>query len=156
MNRFAARTEARAMVRAGRDEIWAALTDPALVARMTPFVKSIEADGEHWLWEMTGLEVLGVGVASAFTERMTFTDLERIEFVHDPPAGKQERTGVHGWYDLAEGDAGTHLATSLEVAVELPLPRVSSPAVTTAMKGVMATMGQRFSHNLLDHLGVAR
>ena len=156
MNRFAARTEARAVVGAGRDEIWAALTDPALVARMTPFVKSIEAEGEHWLWEMTGLEVLGVGVASAFTERMTFTDLERIEFHHDPPAGKQERTGVHGWYDLSDADGGTHLATSLEVAVELPLPRVSSPAVTTAMKGVMATMGQRFSHNLLDHLGVAR
>ena len=133
MNRFAARTEARAVVRAGREEIWAALTDPALVARMTPFVKSIEAEGEHWLWEMTGLEVLGVGVASAFTERMTFTDLERIEFQHDPPAGKQERTGVHGWYDLSDTDGGTHLATSLEVAVELPLPRVSSPAVTTAM-----------------------
>ncbi|GAA2140993.1 hypothetical protein GCM10009844_11120 [Nocardioides koreensis] len=156
MNRFAARTEAKAVVRAGRDEIWEALTDPALVARMTPFVKSIEARGEHWLWEMTGLEVLGVGIASAFTERMTFTDLERIEFKHDPPAGTQERTGVHGWYDLSDTEGGTHLATSLEVAVELPLPRVSSPAVTTAMKGVMATMGQRFSHNLLDHLGVAR
>jgi carbon monoxide dehydrogenase subunit G len=156
MNRFVARTEATALVRAGRDEIWAALTDPALVARMTPFVKSIEAEGEHWLWEMTSLEVLGVGVASAFTERMTFTDLERIEFRHDPPAGRQERTGVHGWYDLSDTDGGTHLATSLEVAVELPLPRVSSPAVRTAMKGVMATMGQRFSHNLLDHLGIAR
>jgi carbon monoxide dehydrogenase subunit G len=156
VNRFTARTEARAVVRAGREQIWAALTDPALVARMTPFVRSIEAEGEHWLWEMTSLQVLGVGVSSAFTERMTFTDLERIEFRHDPPAGKEERTGVHGWYELSDGDEGTSLATSLEVAVELPLPRVSSPAVTTTMKGVMATMGQRFSHNLLDHLGVAR
>ncbi len=155
MNLFTARTEARAVVHAGREQIWAALTDPALVARMTPFVRSIEADGEHWRWEMTSLQVLGVGVASAFTERMTFTDLERIEFRHDPPPGRQERTGVHGWYDLSDGDGGTRLATSLEVAVELPLPRVSSPAVTTTMKGVMATMGQRFSHNLLDHLGVA-
>jgi len=156
VNRFSARTEAKAVVPAGRDEIWAALIDPALIARMTPFVKSIEADGEHWFWEMTSLHVLGAGIAPAFTERMSFRDLERIEFRHDPPAGTRERTGVHGWYDLADTDGGTHLATSLEVHIELPLPRLSAPAVTTAMKGVMATMGQRFSHNLLDHLGVAR
>lgn len=156
MNRFSARTEAKAVVPAGRDEIWAALVDPALIARMTPFVKNIEADGELWFWEMSSLQVLGTGIAPAFTERMSFSELERIDFHHDPPAGKQERTGVHGWYDLADTDGGTHLATSLEVTMELPLPRLSSPAVTTAMKGVMATMGQRFSHNLLDHLGVAR
>ena len=156
MNSFSARTEAEAVVPAEREEIWAALTDPGLVARMTPFVRSIESRGRHWWWEMSRLQVLGAGVAPAFTEQMTFTDLERIEFRHDPPAGSRERTGVQGWYHLSEASGGTHLATSLEVAVELPLPRVSGPAVTTAMKGVMATMGERFSHNLLDHLGVRR
>ena len=60
---------------------------------------------------------------------------------------------MHGWYDLADlGDAGTRLATSLEICVELPLPRAAGPAVRTAMKGVMATMGDRFSKNLLRHL----
>ena len=141
---------------APREEIWAALIDPGLIAEMTPFVRRIEARGSHWHWEMTSLQVLGVGVAPAFTERMTFHDLERIEFHHEPPEDTRERTGVHGWYELDETDDGTLLATSLEVEVELPLPRVSAPAVGTAMKGVMATMGERFSHNLLDHLGVRR
>ena len=105
---------------------------------------------------MSGLEVLGVGIAPAFTEKMTFTDLEHIEFAHEPPAGASERTGVNGWYHLADDEGGTLLGTSLEVVAELPLPRLSAPAVTVAMKGVMATMGERFSRNLLDHLGVTR
>jgi carbon monoxide dehydrogenase subunit G len=156
VSRFSASTRAEAVVAAEREQIWAALIDPALVADMTPFVRSIEADGEHWLWSMSSLQVLGTGVAPAFTERMSFTDLERIEFRHDPPDGRRERAGAHGWYELSEAEGGTRLVTSLEIALELPLPRVSSPAVTTAMKGVMATMGSGFSRNLLDHLGVAR
>ncbi len=155
MNRFTATTKAEAVVAADRQAIWDVLVDPLLIARMTPFVKQIDADGHAWSWQMSGLEVLGVGLAPAFTEKMTFTDLEHIDFAHDPPSGRVERTGVNGWYDLSEADGGTLLRTSLEVVVELPLPRLSSPAVTTAMKGVMATMGDRFSKNLLDHLGVS-
>ena len=112
--------------------------------------------GNAWFWEMTGLEVLGVGFAPKFTEAMTFTDLERINFDHAPPPGAREKAGVRGHYVLEEVEGGTHLTTLLEVTVELPLPRLSSPAVTTAMKGVMATMGDRFSRNLLQHLGVPR
>ena len=156
MNRFTARTEAGAVVAAERQAIWDALVDPGLLARMTPFVRSIEAEDDRWFWQMSGLEVLGVGFTPAFTEKMTFSGLERIDFAHEPPPGASERTGVNGWYHLAEADGGTLLRTSLEVVVELPLPRLSSPAVTTAMKGVMATMGDRFSKNLLDHLGIRR
>ncbi|MFC4785827.1 hypothetical protein ACT8ZV_15210 [Nocardioides sp. MAHUQ-72] len=156
MTRFSARTEARAVVEAERADIWAALTDPALVARMTPFVTRISDRGEHWFWEMSKLQVAGVGVAPAFTEQMTFTDMERIEFHHDPPSGEKERAGAYGWYDLGDHDDGTVLATRLEIAVDLPLPRAAAPAVRTAMRGVMGTMGDRFSHNLLDHLGASR
>ena len=156
MNRFTARTTASAVVAAERQAIWDALVDPALVARMTPFVRSIDADADRWFWQLSGLEVLGVGISPAFTEKMTFTDLEHIDFAHEPPVGSSERTGVNGWYRLAEDEGGTLLRTSLEVVVELPLPRLSSPAVTAAMKGVMATMGDRFSRNLLEHLGVRR
>jgi carbon monoxide dehydrogenase subunit G len=154
MTRFSATTTAGAVVAADRQAIWDALVDPVLVARMTPFVRSIEARDDTWSWHMTGLEVLGVGIAPAFTEKMTFTDLERIQFDHQAPSGTTERTGVNGWYELAEVPGGTRLRTSMEVCADLPLPRISSPAVTAAMKRVMGTMGDRFSRNLLDHLGV--
>ena len=152
MGTFSASTKAEAVVPHERSRIWDVLVDPALVARMTPFVKRIEARGDHWIWSMTGLEVLGVGFAPTFTERMTLQDQERIEFHHDPDAGAKERAGVTGWYDLREVDGGTRLETSLEICVSLPLPRAAGPAVRSAMKGVMATMGDRFSKNLLDHL----
>ncbi|WKN48597.1 SRPBCC family protein [Nocardioides sp. Arc9.136] len=159
MARFTSGTTAEAVVRAPRQAIWDVLTDPALVARLTPLLKRIDADGEHWTWHMSGLDVLGVQVAPTFTERMSYRELERIDFSHDPPAGSSERAGVEGWYVLtevpeAEG-GGTHLATSLDITLELPLPRLSSPAVTAAMRGVMGQMGERFSRNLLAHLGVA-
>ncbi|MCW2795596.1 SRPBCC family protein [Nocardioides sp.] len=154
MARFSSRTSAEAVVAAPRQAIWDVLVDPDLVAKLTPFLKKITADGELWRWEMSGLDVLGLKVAPAFTERMVFEDLERIEFHHEPPTGTKERSGVEGWYQLTEVDGGTHLATSLEITLDLPLPKLSSPAVTSAMKGVMGTMGDRFSKNLLDHLGI--
>ena len=152
MTRFSASTEATAVVRATRQEIWDLLVDPDAIAEMTPFVKRITADGDHWRWEMSGLEVLGKNVSPAFTEKMTFTDLERIEF-HDPPAGTTERSAVEGWYELSDAEEGTHLATNLEITLDLPLPKVSSKAVTATMGGVIEKMGDRFSKNLLDRLG---
>jgi hypothetical protein len=95
-------------------------------------------------------------LAPAFTERMVFEEARRIEFHHEPPDGATERAGVNGWYDLSDGPRGTRLETSLEICLEAPLPRAAGPAVHAAMKGVMATMGDRFSKNLLDHLGVPR
>ncbi len=153
MSRFRAATQSTAVVTADRDAVWAALTDPDLLARLTPFLRTVRAEGDHWHWEMTRIPVLGASVVPTFTERMTFDEPRRIDFRHDPPAGASEPTGVEGWYELAEAERGTHLSTSLEVCVDLPLPRFSSPAVTTAMKGVLGTMGRRFSHNLLNHLG---
>ena len=155
MATFSASTRAQADVDADRADIWAALTDPALVARLTPFVKSIEPDGDHWFWTMSGFDVLGRSIAPAFTERMVFDEPRRIEFHHEPPDGATERAGVNGWYDLSDGPGGTtRLETKLDICLDAPLPRLSAPAVRTAMKGVMATMGDRFSKNLLAHLGV--
>jgi carbon monoxide dehydrogenase subunit G len=156
MATFSAKTSAQADVAAGRAEIWKALIDPVLVARMTPFVRSISAEGDHWHWQLTGLDLLGRKLAPAFTERMVFEKERRIEFHHEPPEGTSERAGVNGWYDLSDGPGGTRLETSLEICLEAPLPRAAGPAVRTVMKGVMATMGDRFSRNLLDHLGVRR
>jgi len=152
MTRFSAETRADAVVTAPRADIWAALTDPALVAELTPFVRRITADGAHWRWELSGLKVLGVGVAPTFTELMVLDEPERIEFRHDPPDGDSERSGVEGWYALSEVDEGTRLVTSLEITLDLPLPRASSRAVKAAMGRVIDQMGDRFSKNLLAHL----
>jgi carbon monoxide dehydrogenase subunit G len=155
MPRFSADTRAEAVVAAPRADIWAALTDPALVAGLTPFVRRITEDGDHWRWEMSGLKVLGVGIAPAFTELMTYDEPRRIEFRHDPPDGTDERAGVEGWYDLSPAGSGdgTRLVTELEISIDLPLPRASGPAVRATMRKVIGTMGDRFSQRLLDHLG---
>ena len=142
---------------APQQDIWDALVDPGLMAGFTPFLKQITADGDHWRWEMSGLDVLGVKIAPAFTERMTFTEPDRIEFHHDPPAGAREKAGVEGWYQLSPAkdgeDAATELVTELQITLDLPLPRAAGGAVRAAMRRVIDTMGDRFSQNLLDHLG---
>jgi carbon monoxide dehydrogenase subunit G len=155
MTSFSASTRAEATVPADRQDIWDALVDPVLMARFTPFLKDITADGDHWLWQMSGLNVLGLKVAPAFTERMVFTEPDRIEFHHDPPAGRTEKAGVEGWYSLTPAGDGTELVTELEITLDLPLPKASGRAVRATMRKVVDTMGDRFSQRLLEHLGVA-
>ena len=153
MTRFTAGTEAGAVISADRTRVWETLTDPDLLARLTPFVRSIRADGRHWYWQMSGLQVLGVGVAPAFTERMDFDEPRQISFHHDPPADATERSAVEGWYRMSEVDAGTRLDTSMRITLDLPLPKAAGRAVQGTMCRVIEQMGDRFSRNLLDHLG---
>ena len=42
------------------------------------------------------------------------------------------------------------------MSVELPLPRLSAPAVERVMRVTMARTGDRFSDNLLRHLGLKK
>lgn len=157
MARFSTGTVSEATVSARPDEVWAALSSPELIAQFTPFLRRVTTQGpEHWVWELSRIPVLGKSFSFTFTERMTFEEPTRIEFTHDPDAGEgpdTELAGVEGWYALREVPRGTHLRTSMDISVELPFPGVTKPAVTAAMKGVVALMGQRFSHNLLHHLG---
>jgi carbon monoxide dehydrogenase subunit G len=153
MSSFSAKTRAESVVLAPQQDIWDVLVDPVLMARFTPFLRSITADGDHWLWEMSGLNVLGLKVAPAFTELMVLTEPDRIEFHHDPPAGRTEKAGVEGWYALAPTDDGTELVTELTITLDLPLPKASGRAVRATMRKVIDTMGDRFSHRLLEHLG---
>jgi carbon monoxide dehydrogenase subunit G len=153
MARFTAGTEAQAVITASREDVWALLEDPDAIAEMTPFVRRITADGEHWTWELGGLSVLGKSVSPVFTEKMTFERPSRIEFTHDPPDGRTERSAVEGWYDLAEHERGTELRTKLDITLDLPLPKVSGGAVRAAMNGVVSQMGDRFSARLLERLG---
>ena len=153
MARFTASTRNQAVVRADRLEIWKALTDPQLLPRLTPYLSRIAVDGEHWRWEMVRLPVLNLTVAPSFTERMTFVEGERIEFTHDPPGGTTEKAAAEGWYRLTDVPGGTGLEISLELCVDLPLPRAAAPAVNRVMKKVMDGMGDKFSKNLLAHVG---
>ena len=153
MTTFSASKHAVAVVEADQKEIWAALVDPALMARLTKYVKRITADGDSWRWELSGLEVLGRSIAPAFTERMVFEEPDRIEFHHEPP-GRGEPAGVNGWYQLTPlEDGSTQLETDMSICVELPLPRMSAKAVERVMRSVLDSMGDGFSRNLLTHLG---
>lgn len=159
MSRFSATTESEAVVAADRSRIWAVLRDPVLLPQLTPLLKKIETDGDRWRWHLVGLSVLGVGISPVFTEQMVFDegdgDGHRIDYTHAPPPGTRESTGAEGWYVLSdEPGGGTRLAISLGLSVELPLPRLAAPAVTAVMKETMQRMGDRFSANLLRHLGV--
>ncbi|MFC6286830.1 CoxG family protein [Nocardioides sp. GCM10027113] len=153
MARFTATTRSDAVVEVDRQRIWETLTDPAMLPRLTPYLDHIEVHGDHWRWEMSHLPVLHVSIAPSFTERMTFVEGRRIEFTHDPPAGRREHAGAEGHYDLEDVEGGTRLRIELELGVDLALPRLAAPAVNRVMQAVIDAMGHRFSHNLLRHLG---
>ncbi|MGA9749457.1 MAG: hypothetical protein WBQ50_18555 [Nocardioides sp.] len=153
MGTFTATTTSHGVVPSSRAEVWSVLTDADLVARLTPFVHSISTDGDLWRWQLTSLPVLGTSVTPAFTEQMTFVETSQIDYSHAPPHGRNERYGVEGRYALADADGGTELSISLEVCAELPMPRVSGPAVRAAMGAVIGTMGAGFERNFRRHLG---
>lgn len=154
MNRFEATNHSTAVVPAGRQDIWAALTDPETLTELTPMLCRIDTDGERWVWHMFGFSALGVEIAPSFTERMQFSELERIDFEHAPPPGQHERAGADGRYVLEDAPDGTRLDIRLTIHVELPLPRMSRGAVRRVMEQSMRTTGDRFARNLLGHLGV--
>jgi carbon monoxide dehydrogenase subunit G len=154
MTRFSASTDDEAIVAADRMAIWAVLTDPVLLPKLTPLLRSIDADGDLWTWHMMRISALGVGITPSFTERMTFTEGRRIEYAHEPPEGVTERTSAQGCYELSDAEDGTRLKIKLTLNVDLPLPRAASPAVTRVMTRMMGRTGDKFSANLYEHLGV--
>ena len=155
MATFRARDRSSAVLRSPRSEVWAALTDADLIAKITPYVTSITVDGDRWVWRLATIPVLGVSVAPAFTEVMELHPEERIEFTHDP-ARTDEMTSVEGTYILADhAGGGTEVSIDLQIACTLPLPGLARPAVERVMAGVVKHMGSVFSRNLLKHLGEA-
>jgi carbon monoxide dehydrogenase subunit G len=155
MATFTARDRSSAALRSPRSEVWDALTDASLIAKITPYVTSIDVDGDRWLWRMGTIPVLGTNIAPRFTEVMELTPQERIEFSHDP-ARSDEMTAVEGIYELGDRtDGGTDVTIDLEISCKLPLPGLARPAVERVMVGVVKHMGVVFSRNLLKHLGEA-
>jgi len=154
VNAFTAGIQGGALVPADRARIWAALTDPQLLPQLTPLLVRIEADGDLWRWHMMRISALGVGVNPVFTEQMRFQPMDRIDYRHAPPPGSQEYAGVEGSYQLTEVPAGTRLYAEMTMCIELPLPRAAAPAVQAVMRTTMARTRDRFSANLLRHLGL--
>jgi hypothetical protein len=144
------------VVDATREQVWTVLTDPGVVAGLTPLVRSItDVGGGLWRWQLGGIDVLGASLSPSFTVAMGFQPRERIDITPAPPPGRSERAAVTGWYVLTEPPPrrpGVHLATSLTIAVELPLPRMSRRAVEASMQRVVDGMGVAFAKNLLAHL----
>ncbi len=151
---FEARNISVADVPASRSAIWEVLRSPDLLAEMTPLIDSISVDGDHWCWKLGGISALGVEVAPAFTEKMTFTPEREIRFEHDPVGGP-ERAGAAGVYTLSDNDDGsTHLEIDITLHVELPLPKLSRRAVQRIMQASMERTGDAFARRLYAHLGV--
>lgn len=154
MNRFEATNHSEAVVAADRGAIWAALTDPDVLPRLTPLLRSIDTDGDLWRWHLTRFTILGIGLAPCFSERMRFDAPHRIEYSHEPRSGRGEPAGADGWYELSDTTGGTRLEISLTMHVDLPLARAARPAVTGVMRSMMQRTGDRFATNLLHHLKV--
>ena len=155
MATFTARDQSSAALRSPRSEVWAALTDASLIAKITPYVTSIDVDGDRWLWRMGTIPVLGISVAPTFTEVMELHPQDRIVFTHDPER-PEEMTSVMGTYELADHPGGgTDVSIDLQISCALPLPGLARPAVERVMAGVVKHMGTVFSRNLLEHLGEA-
>ena len=155
VQRFTSRDRSRAIVPAPRQDIWPLLRSPEDLADMTPLVASIAVDGDRWCWQLSGISALGVEVAPAFSERMTFDEPSCIRFEHDPPAGATERAGADGTYRLVDrGDGRTELAIDITIHVLLPLPRLSRGAVERVMASTMQRTGEAFAERLYRRLGV--
>ena len=156
MTTFRTHNDSIEAVAAPRDEVWAAMADPDLLAALTPLIDRIEADGDHWRWCLTSIEAMGVSIAPCFTVRMTFDEPNRITFEHDPPAGASEPAGATGHYDLIAFDGGTVLDIDMTMHVDLPLPGMLRGAVERVMDRTTQLHGDRFFANLLAHLDTQR
>lgn len=154
MARFSSTNHSTAVVATERERLWAVLTDPNLLAELTPLVRTIDADGDIWVWHLAGIHGLGMEVAPIFTETMVFEPMTQFTYSHTPPPGRRERAGAAGWYQLADAPTGTHLEIEITIHVELPLPRMSAPAVERIMSESMTRAGDAFARNLLAHLGL--
>ena len=84
MTRFTASNQSAATLKSSRKDVWAALTDPELLPKLTPYLHRIDVDGDRWTWNVAKVPVLGKSIGTTFTEVMTFEEPHRIGFTHDP------------------------------------------------------------------------
>ncbi|HQV59027.1 MAG TPA: hypothetical protein PKV27_13500 [Ilumatobacteraceae bacterium] len=155
MATFTARNISASDVPVDAATIWPLITNPKMLAELTPLVKAITVDGDDWRWQLAGIDGFGISVTPTFTERMTFEPMKKISFTHAPPHGEKERAGAEGTYVLTRlGPESTRLKVDLTLSVELPLPRFSAGAVERVIAATMERTGRKFASNLYEHLGL--
>ena len=156
MTTFSVATTSSATVDSDRQRVWDALTDPDLVSRLTPYLRRIDARvdsrGDRWTWHLVRIPVLGSMVSPSFTEVMTFDEPSRHRLRARPRATGGEGRGRGPLHAQGDPARGTDVSIELTITVDLPFPALARPAVHAAMRAVVATMGARFSHNLVRHL----
>lgn len=150
MTEFTARNRSTAVVHADRERIWQALTDPTLLAQMTPYLRRVDIDGDVWRWSMVKLSVLGVRFDPSFSALMKLDKPREIDFT--PAPGHEDDTSrVEGTYLLEEArgeESSTQLTIDLTITVDLPLPRAARGGVRRAMEVVIGYMGKKYGDNL--------
>jgi carbon monoxide dehydrogenase subunit G len=155
VNRFSTSITSTAEIPYARGDIWSLVSDPDMVATMTPFLRAVTVvDAGTWVWELHGIPYPGGEFAAHFTEAMQLQAPERIDFTHAPDG--RELAGADGWYSLDPvGRDQTRLAIGLSVHAVLPAPRWASRVIEPAMHAVVQQMGNRFAVNLQRELSRA-
>ena len=123
MTRFTASNQSAATLKSSRKDVWAALTDPKLLPKLTPYLQRIDVEDDRWTWNVTKVPILGKSIGTTFTEVMTFEEPNRIAFTHDPRAARRT-SGVEGEYLLEEaGSAVPRLHRPRRRPSTCPSPR---------------------------------
>ena len=86
MTVFSASKRSTAVVPHPRDAVWEVLSNAALVAGLTPMVRSIEDHGSTWLWKLAPIEVLGKSVG-LHLHRADDLHAEGADRLHARPEG---------------------------------------------------------------------
>lgn len=133
------------------DRVWAVLTDPQLLAQLTPLVDTITPDGDLWRWRLTRISGLGMSAAPQFTTLVRLQEGRRIDF--EPPPGARDRASAAGFLTVQPEGEETVVAIDVTATVDLPLPRAMQRPVRALMYRTMRAGGTRFARNLVAHLG---
>jgi uncharacterized protein YndB with AHSA1/START domain len=151
MTTFAQRITSNDRIEVQPERLYEYFVTPHLLAKLTPLVKSIDVDDDHWTWQLVGVNALGINAAPCFTTIMD-VDTDRIGFRPDPHA--DDRASATGTITVeADGPEHTVVAIDLTATVALPLPRMAAKGVQSVMFSTMKAGGSRFADNLLRELG---
>ena len=161
MTTFAQRIVSDDLIAVPPSVIHTILSTPDDLAELTPLIDTVtpQEDGDRWVWQLNGINALGISAAPKFTTDMAISD-ERIAF--QPVEGTGERATATGHLEVREPrgtdregrswEGGTFVLIDLVATVELPLPKAMSRPVQRVMFRTMKAGGARFAENLLAHL----
>jgi len=138
------------IVPAARDKVWAALNDPAMLAKCIPGCEKLEMTSEN---EMTATVVMKVGpVKASFSGKVTLSDI-------DPPNGYrisgEGSGGVAGFAKggasvklVEEGPESTRLDYSVEAQIGGKLAQLGGRLIDATAKKLAGEFFEKFASEL--------